>query len=276
MNLRPWRLLFTGKRGGAWNMALDTVLLRAVEKDLSPPTLRLYGWDPYCVSLGYFQNPETELDPEELHARRWDFVLRPTGGRAVLHAGEITYSLIARKDKAPWCASLALSHERISRAWSFALTDFALNVENRQAGERFRAGRAAPPCFASTSRAELSHAGRKAVGSAQRRTRNAFVQHGSIPLTPEHERLVEVLRMSSAEREKHRETLRRHAVSLGEIGPFPQDVETWSRTLATAFCQDLGIETEESALSDVEVRQVQEIEEIHRVRQREFLLRVIA
>lgn len=268
MTGRPWRVLFSGKRTGAYNMALDASILQAVENNQSPPTLRIYGWNPYCVSLGYFQNPSVELDVVAMQSIGWDFVLRPTGGRAVLHAEEITYSLIARRDEVPWCSALPVSHARISRAWSLALSDFGLSVEAGEVLEKPQRGQVGLPCFASTSRSELAHAGRKVVGSAQRRTREAFLQHGSIPLTPAHERLVEVLRLNPDQREVHREALRRHAVSLGEIGSLPDDMDAWIRRCVPNFFHDLEVTGQEGLLSRDEGHRALEMEALHRERQR--------
>jgi lipoate-protein ligase A len=272
MSGEAWRILFTGKNTGAVNMAVDAAVLGAVESGQSPPTLRLYRWDPYCVTLGHFQDPRVELDAARLSERGWDFALRPTGGRAVLHAEEITYSVAARRDAASWCGTLAASHRRIAQAWSRALSGFGLRVSDGQDMEKPRRGEVNLPCFASTSRAELAHAGRKVVGSAQRRNREGFLQHGSIPLSPAHEGLVEVLRLSPLEREAHLQALRRHAVSLGEIAALPREEDQWERALARAFCEALEVPGAPGELSAAESAMARELEASHRARQRKFFL----
>ena len=266
MNARVWRLILEGRNSGARNMAVDGAIFQAVEKGESPPTVRIYGWEPFCVTLGYFQDPAVELDLEAMAERGWDFVLRPTGGRAVLHAEEITYSLSAAKDAAPWCATLALSHARIGEAWAEALRDFSPRLASGAALEDARKGTGPGlPCFASTARSELTHAGRKIIGSAQRRTRNAFLQHGSIPLTPRHESLVEVLKLDPERRRAYLKVLRQHAVSLGEIGPIPSDREPWIQRLARTFCSSLGIAVEAKGLSAAEEAAALELEKIRRI-----------
>ena len=270
MNGKPWRILFTGSQNGPRNMAIDKAVFHSVAEGLSPPTLRLYGWEPYCVSLGYFQDPSVEFDFKALAERGWDFVLRPTGGRAVLHAEEITYSFSSLRNEAPWCETLALSHAKISQAWSEAFSEFHLQVSEGKCLEKPRRSSANLPCFASTSRSELAHAGRKVVGSAQRRTRTAFLQHGSMPLTPEHERLVEVLKLSSEERVAHLEELKRHAISLGEISPIPEELETWTQHLALAFCKAMEIPFTIENLSEIEMQSAETMEEQHRQWQADF------
>jgi lipoate-protein ligase A len=274
-------------------MAVDAAILQSVEAGKAPPTLRLYGWEPWCVTLGHNQDPARELDPAALRERGWDFALRPTGGRAVLHAGELTYSILARRDAAPWCETLAESYDRIGAAWAKALEDFGLDMV-RGAGDPYgdadlrresSAGEMpAPPCFASSARAELaflpegaSGSARKVVGSAQRRTRGAFVQHGSIPVTPDHERLVEALPLDAPRREAYLRVLRKHAVSLGEItapGNVPGEGAAWAaweRRLAASLLGDLGVRGEEGSLTAEEEEDALRREREHRARQRAFL-----
>lgn len=277
--MSPWRLLFDGTQSGARNMAVDAAILRAVEAGEAPPTLRLYGWHPWCVSLGHFQKPERELDAAAMRARGWDVVTRPTGGRAVLHAGELTYSILAGKGEAPWCATLATSYEAIGAAWSQALDDFGLDMVRGNpvvGGEVKQGDRPAPPCFASSAKSELVFGARKVVGSAQRRTREAFVQHGSIPVTPDHERLVEVLPLDAAAKAAYRDTLRAHAVSLGEIAALPALAGTpewaaWERALAARLLAALGVHGEEGALTAAEEAFARTREAELKERQRKFL-----
>ncbi len=266
-------------------MAVDAAVLKAVEEKRSPPTVRFYGWEPWCVSLGYFQKPSEEFDRAALQERGWDFVLRPTGGRAVLHAEELTYSLIARRDEAAWCSTLAVSHERIGWALAAALNGFGLSVVG--AHPSTGSGTALPrlsastkksitqqstlPCFASTSRAELAFGERKVVGSAQRRTREAFLQHGSIPLTPDHERLVEILRLNEEQRAAYLDSLRSHAMSLSEIRALPENgFEEGFLEMAKAMLAALEVTGEPGVLTEEELKDAQEFEKAHLARQQAF------
>jgi lipoate-protein ligase A len=277
-----WRILLDGRLSGARNMAVDAAILKAVEAGESPPTLRFYGWTPWCVSLGHFQKPEREIDAAALRERGWDFVTRPTGGRAVLHAEELTYSILARRDEAPWCETLAGSYELIGSSWAAALDGFGLDMVRGTSGMSneyapLREGDSpAPPCFASSARSELAFGARKVVGSAQRRTREAFVQHGSIPVTPDHERLVEVLPLDAAGREEYLRVLRAHAVSLGEITALPgiadsADWTNWNRRMAHTLLTGLGAVGTEGVLSAEESAFADLREAEHREKQREFL-----
>jgi len=95
-----WRLVHSPLADGALNMAIDESILRAVAEGAVPPTLRFFGWTPPCLSLGYAQ-PAGEVDGERLDRLGYGLVRRPTGGRAILHTDELTYSVIA-----PWTSAV--------------------------------------------------------------------------------------------------------------------------------------------------------------------------
>src|SRR5437879_3427953 len=89
-----WRLIQDGPATGAWNMAVDEALLQAARRDLTPPTLRFYGWSRPTLSVGRHQDPCAGIDHDFRASRGIDLVRRPTGGRAVLHDQEVTYSIV--------------------------------------------------------------------------------------------------------------------------------------------------------------------------------------
>ena len=95
--MNNWRLLYTPPSSGAWNMAVDESILEHINRGEALPTLRLYSWDPPCLSLGHAQS-FTDVDVERLKANGWDVVRRVTGGRAILHTDELTYSVTGSAD----------------------------------------------------------------------------------------------------------------------------------------------------------------------------------
>ncbi|MFZ5633082.1 MAG: lipoate--protein ligase family protein [Bacillota bacterium] len=111
-----WRLLDTGRNCGAYNMAVDTAVMLAHSRGMSPPTLRFYGWEPKALTLGYFQDPGDIVDFGACRRLGVDVVRRPTGGRAVLHDNEVTYSIVARDDNPAVRGSIMESHLRLSWA----------------------------------------------------------------------------------------------------------------------------------------------------------------
>lgn len=183
-----WRLLETGPRPGAWNMACDEAVLEAVGQRASPPTVRFYAWDPPAVSLGRHQPGPDVRARAVLGELGVDWVRRPTGGRLVHHGPldvELTYSVVAPIGESPLPGGPGDAYRRIHEALAAALGQLGLAVE--LAGRApVRRGRATPTsrlaCFAATVPWEIEAGGRKLLGSAQRRSRGALLQHGSLPL----------------------------------------------------------------------------------------------
>lgn len=186
-----WRLLTLSRGDGAWNMALDEAILRAVGEGASPPTVRLYLWSHPCVSLGYFQGPAGScIDLRECRRRGVEVVRRPTGGAAILHDAEVTYSVCVSEDLVP-AKDIGGSYAWICGAICRGLR--LLGVDARLAdGSEPAAGRPGPHartevCFARGSRYDVvacaGRGWRKLVGSAQRRLGGALMQHGSVLLS---------------------------------------------------------------------------------------------
>ena len=164
-------------------MAVDEAILEHIHRGESLPTLRLYAWQPPCLSLGYAQ-PVADVDLPRLRERGWDLVRRPTGGRAILHTDELTYSVAAPADDPRTAGTVLESYNRIARALLRALQELGLPVEiEAQAPVPAMQGQANPVCFEVPSSYEITAGGRKLVGSAQARKREGVLQHGSLPLT---------------------------------------------------------------------------------------------
>jgi lipoate-protein ligase A len=187
-----WRLLVQGDPAhGAWNMAADEAILEAVGRGDSLPTLRLYAWEPACLSLGYAQ-PISDVDIPRLQRRGWEVVRRLTGGRAVLHTDEITYSVIAPLSEPRVAGTVLEAYSRLAVALVETLRLINLPVEvQERAGTDNKIPN--PVCFEVPSTSEITVGGKKLVGSAQARRREGILQHGSLPLTGDLGRILEVL-----------------------------------------------------------------------------------
>ena len=173
-----WRLLDTAPAPGAWNMAVDEALAASVAAG-GAPVLRVYRWDPPCLSLGRNQPARGRYDLSALAAAGIEVVRRPTGGRAVLHRRELTYSVAAPE------ALLGVprrAYEAINRALVAGLRRLGVDAAMHAApGERAPAP-SLSPCFARPVEGEVVAAGGKLVGSAQRRLGSVILQHGSLPI----------------------------------------------------------------------------------------------
>ena len=175
-----WRLIESGRCGAAYNMALDEAIATFVRTKGGPPVLRLYGWSTRSLSIGHFQKA-SEVDTAYCATHRIPIVRRPTGGRAILHDAELTYSFSAGTDRGPFSHGLLDSYNRISVAFGLALEKIGIRAESRKRRERGSVLTGSPLCFQSSSFAELLIDGRKIVGSAQKRWRDGLLQQGSIP-----------------------------------------------------------------------------------------------
>ena len=178
-----WRYIDSGPASGAENMALDERLLDDMARRGGAPVLRFYSWDPPAVSLGRFQQEGTSVDRAACRARGIDVVRRVTGGRAVLHYRELTYSIVSPADSALFPKDVIGSYRVIAEGLLAGLRLLGIPAEMAtRAGNAVRPDGDHSACFATPSQYELVAGGRKIIGSAQRRLPNAFLQHGSILL----------------------------------------------------------------------------------------------
>jgi lipoate-protein ligase A len=191
-----WRFINTGFRRGKFNMEYDEFLASRLIEGVGFPTLRVYGWNPPAISLGYNQREE-DIDIKLCENEGIDVVRRPTGGRAILHWNELTYSVTMYADE----ISVAAIYEKISRALVAGIRSLGIDAELEKSQPNFQSlykDAASIPCFSSSARYEIQYHGKKLVGSAQRRYtqtggKEVVLQHGSILLGPEHKWLVDFL-----------------------------------------------------------------------------------
>lgn len=222
---------------GAWNMAVDCAIVDAVAAGEQPATLRLYGWAPFCLSLGYGQRLR-DVDLQALHAHGWDLVRRPSGGKAILHGDELTYSLCLPLGH-PWAAGdVVESYRRISIGLMRAMNGLGAKVRaGQQGGARSQAG---PVCFEIASHYEITVENRKLIGSAQLRRKGVLLQHGSLPLKGDVARICDVLELGTKpEREARKPKVRRSAIALNEaLGREPSWDEV-AQAIVQGFNQSL-------------------------------------
>jgi lipoate-protein ligase A len=175
-----WRLIDSGRLSACYNMALDEAIATCVSKGASPPTLRFYGWDGPAVSLGCFQKT-ADIDIAYCEAVNMPVVRRPTGGRAILHCDELTYSFSVKTDKGIFSTGLLDSYRKISDAFYPALRKIGICAEPRMQREKGSVLAKSPLCFQSSSFGEVMVDNKKLLGSAQKRWANCLIQQGTIP-----------------------------------------------------------------------------------------------
>lgn len=246
-----FRLLRHGPATGAENMAIDEAISQAIAEGLVPPTLRFYAWEPPCVSLGRNQ-PIASLDLARIAAQGYQVVRRPTGGRAILHTDELTYSLIASPEH-PLMAGLVLdSYLRISQGLVAGLRRLGIPAEPTPGATRAGPDVSAA-CFEVPSAYEIVAAGRKILGSAQARRARSVLQHGSLPLRGDLTRIVDCLALEDAgERATLRASLADHAATAEELTGRPISYEEAMAALIEGMAEALGIELVAGRLTEEE------------------------
>ena len=261
---RPWRFLNTGSGNAFFNMAVDEAIARGVEGDTAPPTVRAFGWTPPAVSFGYAQRIGREVDADRCRQRGIHLVRRPSGGRAVLHWNELTYSVTCRTDDPLLGGSIQESYRKISACLvaSLRLLGVAARFEPRRNPVSSPRGEGlTSPCFSSTTQYEVTLDDRKIIGSAQRRLGGVLLQHGSLLLGPEHKRLIDLMPdRRQPLKERFRRELDRHTVSLAEAG-LPADFNTVARALRGGFEKALDITLTESTLTPEETADAEHLVE---------------
>jgi len=227
-----WRLINSGPGSASYNMALDEAIASSVRNHKAPPTLRVYGWNRPSLSLGCFQNA-SDLDLDYCRQNTVPVVRRLTGGRAILHSDELTYSFTVRTDKEPFSEALMESYLSISRAFSLAFRIIGVHVDSKMKRERGRVLTRNPLCFESSSYGEILLNNRKIVGSAQKRWKDGLLQQGSIPYTSDKEKIVRIFGRSASQAENAMNGLR-------DILPDFDD-EDFRKALREAFEETFGI-----------------------------------
>src|SRR5690554_343495 len=217
-----WRFIRSGLCSPAYNMAVDEAVLTLHSEGKVPPTLRFYGWNPATLSIGYFQKADEEVNFAELEAQGLGFVRRPTGGRAVLHDQELTYSMIVSEDYPGMPRSVTEAYRVLSEGLVHGFRRLGLQAEMVSLASEddklkyAAAGSAA--CFDSPSWYELVVEGRKVAGSAQVRQKGVVLQHGSILLDMDIDQLFAVLQFPSERvRDRLRASFAGKAVAINDL-----------------------------------------------------------
>jgi len=257
-----WRLLVTRGLDGATNMAVDEALAVSAEAD-STPVLRFFDWRPWAVSLGYHQDPG-EIDFERCRADGVDVVRRPTGGRAILHAEELTYSVVVPSGHRSFSPGISKTYRIISEALRRGLQRLGLPVDFAAAKRHsadFRARRNDVPCFGSSARYEIQVDGKKLVGSAQRHYPRALLQHGSILVGPAHLALADYTLGTDLEKKWLRDFLAARTVCLNELAGRPLDFDEVANAVQAGFAEVFGADFEPDTLHENELELVESLRE---------------
>jgi lipoyl(octanoyl) transferase len=235
-------------------MAVDEALLILSGAPGSAPVLRFYSWDSPSLSIGSFQRV-FELDLDEISARGVPLVRRPTGGRAVLHDSELTYSVTCRIPSDFFPSDLMGSYKKIGACFLRGLNFIGLPAELVPVRKgKNNSNLSHPLCFSSPSWHEVLAGGRKLIGSAQRRLKNSFLQQGSFIIEKDYDALLALMKFESeADRVAAREALSRKMTALTEHLPGVS-IDELKTALIKGFSEELGAGFEPDSLTPEEER----------------------
>ncbi len=254
-----WRLLITPPGNGAWNMAVDEAIAAHAGRGDVPPTLRFYQWQPACVSLGRHQ-PLADIDLARCADLGYDVVRRPTGGRAILHTDELTYSVAGPQDHPILAGAVLDSYLRLSQGLLAGLERLGLRVAKAPPNNRASAD-AGPVCFEVPSAYEIVAGGKKLVGSAQSRRQGWVLQHGTLPLVGDVTRLVDVVLFpDEAERVAQRQLLAERAATVQDALGHSVSFAEAAEALTVGFQEALGIRLEPGDLTPAEAAAAGELQ----------------
>ena len=258
MTAARWRLIVSPPMRGPENMALDEAILESVSAGESLPTLRLYAWDPACLSLGYAQGSEP-VDLERLQELGWDLVRRPTGGKAILHADELTYSVVGQVQDPIFSGGVLASYRRLSAGLLRALQNLGLGSELRINSARLPGNGASPVCFEVPSPYEITWTGKKLLGSAQVRRARAVLQHGTLALEGDIARILWVLRVK--DRGQAGRSLHRAAATVEQALGRRISWDQAAAAVASGFQEALELELVEERPSPVELARSRKLQD---------------
>lgn len=254
-----WRLIIDPAGNGAWNMAMDEAILEFVAGKIQIPTLRLYAWKPFCLSLGHAQTSK-DVDMPALTSKGWSLVRRPTGGKAILHADEITYSITAPIDEPRVKGTVIESYQRLSRAFLSALRFLGIQANARPKEPSYTEKPINPICFETPSDFEITSNGKKIIGSAQARRIKGVLQHGSIPLNGDISRIVEVLTFSSPEeRLMKRDFLKERACTLFDVKKQEVSWNMAAEAIIKGFSEELDINFVQEKVNQSELEKANDL-----------------
>jgi lipoyl(octanoyl) transferase len=216
--METWRVIDDGASSGSLNMAADRAILTACGEGKAPPTLRLYGWAEPTLTIGYTQNSDRDLDRTRCLALGIPVVQRPTGGRALLHGNELTYSMVVPIPHPRFPTNLKDAFCTVSEALLISLG--RLGIQDAQMAKptvNFSRERS-PSCFSSLNHYEITVKNKKLIGSAQRRTNRSFLQQGSLWIDCDRELMNSLFKFDRPEaRAGNLETLRHSTITLHQL-----------------------------------------------------------
>jgi lipoyl(octanoyl) transferase len=245
-----WRVLNFQRYNAFENMAIDEAIFRETIKHKKPPTIRFYGWRPAAVSVGYFQDIEKEVNIEKCRADGIDVVRRLSGGKAVSHCDEVTYSVMACDTEELFPLDILGTYKIISNCIARGLACLGIKAVLAETGRNLYDTDFKACCFSVPSRNELLVSGRKICGSAQFRANSGFLQHGSILMNFDPVKTASFLLPMRTEAQL--QNLKDSVAAINEEIARSVDEKEICASLKKGFTQVLGVKFIEETLTSAE------------------------
>ncbi|MDC3418634.1 lipoate--protein ligase family protein [Aquibacillus salsiterrae] len=254
-----WYFIDSGHCDPAYNMALDETLLHWHSQGKIPPVIRFYGWEPAGLSLGYFQKVKGKIDVDAAHKYGAQLVRRLTGGRAVLHDQELTYSVLVSEKHPNMPKTVKDAYLVISKGLLEGFKQLGLQAEFAIPEGKLQTTDSAV-CFEEPSWYELIVEGKKAAGSAQTRQKGVILQHGSIPLEVDNQKLYDMFIYPNEKvKERARRSFGDKAVAINDIAPTTITFDQARIAFKKGFEKGLNIKLETFTLPKEMVAEVDEL-----------------
>lgn len=229
-----WRLLLTGENTAAKNMAIDRAILVANSNGKVPSTVRFYSWRPAAISIGYFQSLEDEIDLVNCRDLGVDYVRRITGGGAVFHENELTYSIVIPESHKEISKNIMESYGKICGAVMKGLTHLDIESEYKPIND-------------------IVASGKKISGNAQTRKMKTVLQHGTIIMDVDVEKMFSILKVPNEKiKDKMIASVKDRVTSIKNIKGKKVDFDVVAKAMKKGFEEEFKIKLIEGVLTEEE------------------------
>ncbi|WP_435877215.1 lipoate--protein ligase family protein [Sporosarcina highlanderae] len=267
-----WGILDSGFHDAAINMALDEMLLVWHSQGKIPPTIRFYGWSSPSLTVGRFQPVDGVIDFNALEKHHCQFVRRMTGGSAVLHDNELTYSIIVAEDHPKIPESIVEAYYILSHGLLEGYKQLGIHADYAIPQEKQNKKNQTAVCFEKTAYYEMIVDGKKISGNAQTRKKGVLLQHGSIPMSIDEDMLFDLFMYPSIEqRQLKQNAFKEKVITIDQIKNRKHSYDELKQAFISGFQSGLGITLKPLNLTEEQWEEVRQLasskyeQEIHSV-----------
>ncbi len=253
-----WGFLENVPHDAAINMALDEALLNWHHEGKIPPTLRFYQWIAPTLSIGHFQKVDGKIDVEGIQNHQCQFVRRMTGGSAVLHDDELTYSIVISEQHPAIASSIRQAYYDLSKGILRGYQNLNIPVDYAESFSKERSS----ICFERPAFYEMVADGKKISGNAQTRKKGVLLQHGSIPISMNVDMLFDLFLFPSERvKERKKQAFWKKATTINQVTQRKHSYETVKTAFLEGFGEGLNIELEPFTLTKSQWNEVYDLAE---------------